>query len=74
LVNKLIELGPTFIKIGQALSTRPDLIPIEYITELSKLQDRVPAFASEEAIALIEAELNTSIYSIYQEFFPMYLP
>ena len=71
LVNKLIELGPTFIKIGQALSTRPDLIPIEYITELSKLQDRVPAFASEEAIALIEAELNTSIYSIYQEFEPI---
>ncbi|WP_069790430.1 ABC1 kinase family protein [Cyanobacterium sp. IPPAS B-1200] len=71
LVDKLIELGPTFIKIGQALSTRPDLIPVEYITELSKLQDRVPAFASEEAIALIEAELNTSIYSIYQEFEPI---
>ncbi|MBE9222120.1 AarF/ABC1/UbiB kinase family protein [Cyanobacterium stanieri LEGE 03274] len=71
LVNKLIELGPTFIKIGQALSTRPDLIPIEYIDELSKLQDRVPAFSSQEAIALIEAELNTSVYSIYQEFEPI---
>ncbi|MGY6530222.1 MAG: ABC1 kinase family protein [Cyanobacterium sp.] len=71
LVSQLIELGPTFIKIGQALSTRPDLIPVEYITELSKLQDRVPAFPSEEAIALIEQELNTSIYTVYQEFEPV---
>ncbi|AFZ48103.1 ABC-1 domain-containing protein [Cyanobacterium stanieri PCC 7202] len=71
LVAKLVELGPTFIKIGQALSTRPDLIPIEYIEAFSQLQDQVPAFASEEAIALIETELNTSVYSIYQEFEPI---
>jgi len=38
----LIDLGPVFIKLGQALSVRPDLLPAEYIQELSKLQDRVP--------------------------------
>ena len=68
LVFKLVQLGPTFIKIGQALSTRPDLIPIEYIEEFSQLQDRVPPFPSEDAIALIEQELGQSIYSVYKEF------
>jgi ubiquinone biosynthesis protein len=41
----LEELGPTYIKLGQVLSTRPDLIPVEFIAELSKLQDRVPPLA-----------------------------
>jgi predicted unusual protein kinase regulating ubiquinone biosynthesis (AarF/ABC1/UbiB family) len=68
LVNKLIDLGPTFIKIGQALSTRPDLIPTEYIDELSQLQDRVPPFLSEDAIAIIEAELGDNLANIYQQF------
>ncbi len=67
LVTKLIYLGPTFIKIGQALSTRPDLIPVEYVNELSKLQDNVPPFDSIEAIALIESELNKNLGNIYQE-------
>ncbi len=43
------ELGPTFIKLGQILSTRPDLISIDFINELSKLQDRVPPFSSDQA-------------------------
>ena len=68
LVAKLIDLGPTFIKIGQALSTRPDLIPAEYVDELSKLQDRVPPFLSEDAIAIIETELADDLGNIYQEF------
>ena len=68
LVAKLINLGPTFIKIGQALSTRPDLIPSEYINEFSQLQDRVPPFLSEDAIALIEEELGTNLGNIYQQF------
>jgi predicted unusual protein kinase regulating ubiquinone biosynthesis (AarF/ABC1/UbiB family) len=70
LVNKLVQLGPTFIKIGQALSTRPDLIPIEYIQELSQLQDRVPPFNSEEAIAVVEAELGKPLYVLYRDFDP----
>ncbi|MBL1209240.1 AarF/ABC1/UbiB kinase family protein [Geminocystis sp. GBBB08] len=68
LVKKLIKLGPTFIKIGQALSTRHDLIPIEYVEELSKLQDRVPPFLSENAITIIEEELGDKLDNLYNEF------
>lgn len=68
LVVKLIKLGPTFIKIGQALSTRPDLIPLEYVEEFSQLQDRVPPFLSEEAIAVIEMELSDKLENIFTEF------
>jgi predicted unusual protein kinase regulating ubiquinone biosynthesis (AarF/ABC1/UbiB family) len=68
LVNNLIKLGPTFIKIGQSLSTRPDLLPLEYIQELSLLQDKVPPFSSQEAIATIEQEFNTYLSQIYQTF------
>ncbi|MBV5260506.1 AarF/ABC1/UbiB kinase family protein [Synechococcus moorigangaii CMS01] len=68
LVNRLLDLGPTFIKIGQAMSTRPDLFPIEYIEELSQLQDRVPPFKGQEAIAVIEQEFNKSIYALFKDF------
>lgn len=68
LVKTLIDLGPTFIKIGQALSTRPDLLPLEYVQELGELQDRVPSFSSEEAIAIIESEFGKSVYALYREF------
>src|SRR5215210_3862712 len=47
--EKVIALGPTYIKTGQMLATRADLLPIEYIKELAKLQDEVPAFSSEQA-------------------------
>jgi len=66
-VKTLVNLGPTFIKMGQALSTRPDLIPLEYVQELEKLQDKVPPFSADEAIALVESELGNSIYSNTQE-------
>src|SRR5258707_266476 len=49
----LEELGPTFIKLGQTLSTRPDLLPPEYVTELSKLQDHVPEVAYTDIEAAI---------------------
>ena len=68
LVKRLIKLGPTFIKIGQALSTRPDLIPTQYVEEFSHLQDRVPPFLSEEAISIIEAELGQPLHLIFAEF------
>lgn len=71
LVRMLINLGPTFIKIGQALSTRADLLPVEYVEELAKLQDSVPAFSAEEAIALIEQELGKSLYTLYRDFNPI---
>ncbi len=70
LVKNLLHLGPTFIKIGQALSTRADLIPLEYVQEFSQLQDRVPPFASETAIAVVEQELGKSIYSLFRDFDP----
>lgn len=68
LVNKLIDLGPTFIKIGQSLSTRGDLLSWEYVKALSELQDRVPAFNSQQAIAIVESELNNSIHALFREF------
>ncbi|MEO8893150.1 MAG: AarF/ABC1/UbiB kinase family protein [Coleofasciculaceae cyanobacterium] len=73
LVGTLLDLGPTFIKIGQALSTRADLLPPEYVKALGQLQDRVPEFSSVEAIALIESELGSSIHTLYQDFdrFPL---
>ncbi|MBD2018199.1 AarF/ABC1/UbiB kinase family protein [Microcoleus sp. FACHB-53] len=70
LVGTLLDLGPTFIKIGQALSTRADLLPREYVQALGQLQDRVPPFSSAEAIALIESELGNSIHTLYRDFDP----
>jgi predicted unusual protein kinase regulating ubiquinone biosynthesis (AarF/ABC1/UbiB family) len=65
--ESLISLGPTFIKIGQALGTRADLLPLEYVKELAKLQDQVPAFPTAEAFAIIEAELGRSLHESYKE-------
>ncbi len=66
----LEELGPTFIKFGQILSTRHDLLPKEYIKELSKLQDRVPPFEFIEAKKMVEKELGKNIDEIFSEFDP----
>ncbi|NER05010.1 MAG: AarF/ABC1/UbiB kinase family protein [Okeania sp. SIO3C4] len=68
LVKTMLDLGPTFIKIGQSLSTRADILPKEYVEELGKLQDRVPPFETTEAIAIIESELGNSLYSLYRDF------
>jgi len=65
--ESLIELGPTFIKIGQALGTRADLLPLAYVRELQKLQDQVPAFPTAEAFARIEAELGRPLHEAYPE-------
>jgi len=52
------ELGPTYIKLGQILSTRPDLVPMEYIEELSKLQDKIPAFPFAQVRKAVSAEFG----------------
>jgi predicted unusual protein kinase regulating ubiquinone biosynthesis (AarF/ABC1/UbiB family) len=67
LKESLIKLGPTFIKIGQSLGTRGDLLPLSYVKELVKLQDQVPAFPSPEAFARIEAELGRKLGEAYAE-------
>ncbi len=64
------ELGTTFIKVGQFLSTRPDLLSPAYITELSKLQDATPPIPYEHAAAVIEAELGAPPEKIFAEFDP----
>ncbi len=68
LLSKLIALGPAFIKIGQTLATRADILPVEYIQELSKLQDQVPPFPTERARTIIEEELQAKIEDIFQQF------
>ncbi|PZV19383.1 MAG: hypothetical protein DCF22_00115 [Leptolyngbya sp.] len=69
--DTLLDLGPTFIKVGQLFSTRADLFPTEYVEELSKLQDRVPAFGFEQAKTLIEQDLGKSLQELYLSFDPI---
>ena len=64
----LSDLGPTFIKLGQILSTRPDLIPYDYVKELEKLQDDVPPFPSEQALKIITTQFNKPVSEIFQTF------
>jgi len=66
----LEELGPTFVKLGQVLSTRPDLIPPAYIAELAKLQDSVPPAEWEPTQAQIEAELGAPLEEVFATFDP----
>jgi predicted unusual protein kinase regulating ubiquinone biosynthesis (AarF/ABC1/UbiB family) len=66
----LTKLGPAYIKIGQALSTRPDLVPPIYLEELTKLQDQLPAFPNEIAYQFIKEELGGSPEDIYSEISP----
>ncbi|XP_074587968.1 protein ACTIVITY OF BC1 COMPLEX KINASE 3, chloroplastic-like [Curcuma longa] len=70
LTEILTRLGPTFVKIGQGLSTRPDICPPEYIEELSQLQDALPTFPNENAFALIESELGAPLGSMFSAISP----
>ncbi|SKB11857.1 conserved hypothetical protein [Planktothrix sp. PCC 11201] len=63
----LTELGPAFIKVGQALSTRPDVMPTLYLDELTKLQDQLPPFSNQVAYQFIEEELGDHPDNIYAE-------
>jgi predicted unusual protein kinase regulating ubiquinone biosynthesis (AarF/ABC1/UbiB family) len=66
--EKLIELGPTFIKIGQSMGTRADLLPLPFVKELGTLVDKVPPFPNDVAFARIERELGKKISEVYAEF------
>lgn len=66
----LIALGPTYIKVGQALSTRPDLIRKDFLEELTKLQDKLPPFPNAIAFNIIESQLNRPIADLYKEISP----
>ncbi len=64
----LIELGPIFVKFGQSLSTRPDLLPRDVAVELAQLQDRVPPFPSDEALAIIEGAYGKPVGEVFASF------
>ena len=65
--NLLVDLGPAFIKAGQALSTRPDIVPPLLLEELAQLQDQLPGFDSALAMACIEEDLGAPIGAIYDQ-------
>lgn len=64
----LEDLGPIFIKFGQLLSTRPDLMPSDYVSELNMLQDRVAPFPSEQCQKIIEVALGQSVEQLFKTF------
>ncbi|CAI5525140.1 unnamed protein product, partial [Closterium sp. Naga37s-1] len=66
----LTSLGPTFVKLGQALSTRPDLCPPAYLDELALLQDALPTFPDAEAFACIEGELGRQMETMFESISP----
>ena len=67
----LEELGPTFIKLGQILSTRPDVIPHAFVREFEKLQDDVPSFPFEEVLSQITGELGGPVEQFFAEIDPV---
>ena len=67
LTNLLVELGPAFVKAGQALSTRPDIIPVVLLEELSQLQDQLPGFDGDKAMELIEEDLKEKIGNLFKK-------
>ncbi|MEX2531369.1 MAG: AarF/ABC1/UbiB kinase family protein [Gemmatimonadota bacterium] len=68
LARDLEAMGPTFVKAGQLLSTRPDLLPLEYLLPLSRLQDEVEPFHSEEAEQILAEELGVRISKAFSRF------
>ncbi|MGE5149058.1 MAG: ABC1 kinase family protein, partial [Rhodospirillaceae bacterium] len=68
LAAALEGMGPSFIKLGQALSTRADLLSEEVASDLAKLQDHLPAFSGEEARRTIEAQLGKPIAALFESF------
>jgi hypothetical protein len=62
----IADLGPAIIKAGQALASRPDLLPSEYLDELQQLQDNVPTFSNEVAFRIVEEELNQNFEEVFE--------
>ena len=70
LLDRLIWLGPTFIKVGQSLGTRPDLLPVVYVDILATLQDQLPPFPNDRAFCFIEQELGWKPGTLFDQFDP----
>jgi predicted unusual protein kinase regulating ubiquinone biosynthesis (AarF/ABC1/UbiB family) len=70
LLNRLIRLGPAFVKVGQSLATRPDLLPLAYIQVLTALHDQLPAFPNEVARSCFEQELGWKPETLFETFGP----
>src|SRR5437762_62334 len=70
LPNDLERLGPTFVKLGQLLSSRADLVPTRYLKPLSRLQDRVKPFPFQDVQTIVELELGTGLNKAFQCFEP----
>ncbi len=70
LLGRIIWLGPAAVKVGQSLSTRPDLLPLAYLHVLARLQDRLPPFPSEVAFAFVEEELGWKPETLFDQFDP----
>ncbi len=68
LLFRLTKLGPCFIKLGQALSTRPDLVNKHWLEELTNLQDNLPPFSHESALSILENELGARASQLFEEF------
>jgi ubiquinone biosynthesis protein len=66
--RRLVELGPAYVKLGQVLSTRPDLLPESYIRELEKLQDDVDPIPFEQVVEVVETELGARLSKLFVEF------
>jgi len=67
-VKELVQLGPTYVKLGQIVSCRQDLVPDEYVEQLKRLQDEVPAFSGERAKRIIEEELGKPVTELFKDF------
>ena len=68
LVTDILRLGPTFVKLGQILSTRPEILPVQYISALEQLQEKVPAFPFEQVKTIIEEELEKPLIKLFHSF------
>src|SRR3954468_24526313 len=66
--NALKEMGPTYVKFGQVLSTRPDIVPPEYIVALESLQDSIEPFSFAEVEKIVEEELKVRISKAFESF------